>query len=152
MEGRVMTLLQTTAALNNGNSGGPLINEYGQVIGINTLKMSNTLSDISATVEGLGFAVPSSRVVSVINDIIATGGFRGLPSIGVYVQETEFADGTTHPVIDSVTENFGAEEAGLQKGDRNSGGGRYRRQHQHRSAGRPPDPHRGRERRAHYPA
>ena len=117
MEGRVMTLLQTTAALNNGNSGGPLINEYGQVIGINTLKMSNTLSDISATVEGLGFAVPSSRVVSVINDIIATGGFRGLPSIGIYVQETEFADGTTHPVIDSVTENFGAEEAGLQKGD-----------------------------------
>ena len=117
MEGRVMTMLQTTAALNNGNSGGPLINEYGQVIGINTLKMSNTLSDISATVEGLGFAVPSSRVVSVINDIIATGGFRGLPSIGVYVQETEFADGTTHPVIDSVTENFGAEEAGLQKGD-----------------------------------
>ena len=56
-------------------------------------------------------------MVSVINDIIATGGFRGLPSIGIYVQETEFADGTTHPVIDSVTENFGAEEAGLQKGD-----------------------------------
>lgn len=114
---RTMTLIQTDAALNNGNSGGPLINEYGQVIGINTLKMSNTLSDISATVEGLGFAVPSSRVVSVINDIIATGGFHGLPSIGVYVKETEFADGTTHPVIDSVTENFGAEEAGLQKGD-----------------------------------
>ena len=112
-----MPLIQTNAALNNGNSGGPLINEYGQVIGINTLKMSNTLSDISATVEGLGFAVPSSRVVSVINDIIATGGFHGLPSIGVYVKETEFADGTTHPVIDSVTENFGAEEAGLQKGD-----------------------------------
>ena len=117
VDGKTMTLLQTGAALNNGNSGGPLINEYGQVIGINTLKMSNTLSDISATVEGLGFAVPSSRVVSVINDIIATGGFRGLPSIGIYVQETEFADGTTHPVIDSVTENFGAEEAGLQKGD-----------------------------------
>ena len=117
VDGKTMTLLQTSAALNNGNSGGPLINEYGQVIGINTLKMSNTLSDISATVEGLGFAVPSSRVVSVINDIIATGGFRGLPSIGIYVQETEFADGTTHPVIDSVTENFGAEEAGLQKGD-----------------------------------
>ena len=112
-----MTLIQTNAALNEGNSGGPLINEYGQVIGINTLKMSNTLSDISATVEGLGFAVPSSRVVSVINDIIATGGFHGLPSIGVYVKETEFADGTTHPVIDSVTENFGAEEAGLQEGD-----------------------------------
>ena len=117
LDGKTLTMLQTNAAVNNGNSGGPLINAYGQVIGINTLKMSNTLSDISATVEGLGFAVPSSRVVSVITDIIATGGFHGLPSIGVYVQEPEFADGTTHPVIDSVTENFGAEEAGLQKGD-----------------------------------
>lgn len=77
--------------------------------------MSNTLSDISATVEGLGFAVPSSRVVSVINDIIATGGFRGLPSIGIYVQETEFADGTTHPVIDSVTETSAPRKRGCRR-------------------------------------
>ncbi len=117
MEGRVMTLLQTTAALNNGNSGGPLINEYAQVVGINTLKMSNTVSDTSATVEGLGFAVPTGRVVSVINDIAATGSFHGMPSIGVSVMETEQSDGTTRPVIDSVTENFGAAAAGLQKGD-----------------------------------
>ncbi|MFR7893564.1 MAG: trypsin-like peptidase domain-containing protein [Dysosmobacter sp.] len=54
-----MTLLQTNAALNNGNSGGPLINAYGQVIGINTLKMSTT-DDTEATVEGLGFALPIS--------------------------------------------------------------------------------------------
>lgn len=117
VEGRVMTLLQTTAALNNGNSGGPLINEYAQVVGINTLKMSNTVSDTSATVEGLGFAVPTGRVVSVINDIAATGSFHGMPSIGVSVMETEQSDGTTRPVIDSVTENFGAAAAGLQKGD-----------------------------------
>ena len=50
VDGRVMTLLQTTAALNNGNSGGPLINEYGQVVGINTLKMSGNGSEMEATV------------------------------------------------------------------------------------------------------
>ena len=118
MEGRVMTMLQTTAALNNGNSGGPLINEYGQVIGINTMKMSNNIADAeSATVEGLGFAVPTGRAVTVINDILATGAFHGIPSIGVYVAEEQQPDGTYRPVIDSVTENFGAEAAGLQRGD-----------------------------------
>ena len=111
-------LLQTTAALNNGNSGGPLINEYGQVIGINTMKMSNSIADAeSATVEGLGFAVPTGRAVTVINDILATGAFHGVPSIGVYVAEEQQPDGTYRPVIDSVTENFGAEAAGLLPGD-----------------------------------
>ena len=118
MEGRVMTMLQTTAALNNGNSGGPLINEYGQVIGINTMKMSNSIADAeAATVEGLGFAVPTGRAVTVINDILATGAFHGIPSIGVNVAEEQQPDGTYRPVIDSVTENFGAEAAGLLPGD-----------------------------------
>ena len=118
LEGRVMTMLQTTAALNNGNSGGPLINEYGQVIGINTMKMSNSIADAeAATVEGLGFAVPTGRAVTVINDILATGAFHGIPSIGVYVAEEQQPDGTYRPVIDSVTENFGAEAAGLLPGD-----------------------------------
>ena len=118
LEGRVMTMLQTTAALNNGNSGGPLINEYGQVIGINTMKMSNSIADAeAATVEGLGFAVPTGRAVTVINDILATGAFHGIPSIGVNVAEEQQPDGTYRPVIDSVTENFGAEAAGLQRGD-----------------------------------
>lgn len=113
-----MPLIQTNAALNNGNSGGPLINEYGQVIGINTMKMSNSIADAeAATVEGLGFAVPTGRAVTVINDILATGAFHGIPSIGVYVAEEQQPDGTYRPVIDSVTENFGAEAAGLQRGD-----------------------------------
>ena len=118
MDGKAMTMLQTTAALNNGNSGGPLINEYGQVIGINTMKMSNSMADAeAATVEGLGFAVPTGRAVTVINDILATGAFHGIPSIGVYVAEEQQPDGTYRPVIDSVTENFGAEAAGLLPGD-----------------------------------
>lgn len=118
LNGRQMTLIQTNAALNSGNSGGPLINCYGQVIGINTMKMSNSIADAeAATVEGLGFAVPTGRAVTVINDILATGAFHGIPSIGVYVAEEQQPDGTYRPVIDSVTENFGAEAAGLQRGD-----------------------------------
>lgn len=117
MEGRVMTLLQTTAALNNGNSGGPLINDCGQIIGINTLKMSGGAA-ATATVEGLGFAVPTTRAVSVINDIVATGAFHGFPTLGLYVYSEEQSDGTWQLFIQSATEDFGAAEAGLQKGDR----------------------------------
>ena len=116
MEGRVMTMLQTTAALNNGNSGGPLINDQGQVIGINTMKMSGGKT-ATATVEGLGFAVPTRRVVAVINDIMATGAFHGIPSLGIYVGQEMQADGAYQLVIYDVTEDYGAAEAGLLPGD-----------------------------------
>lgn len=116
MEGRVMTMLQTTAALNNGNSGGPLINDQGQVIGINTRKMSGGKT-ATATVEGLGFAVPTRRVVAVINDIMATGAFHGIPSLGIYVGQEMQADGAYQLVIYDVTEDYGAAEAGLLPGD-----------------------------------
>ena len=116
MEGRVMTMLQTTAALNNGNSGGPLINDRGQVIGINTMKMSGGKT-ATATVEGLGFAVPTRRVVAVINDIMATGAFHGIPSLGIYVGQEMQADGAYQLVIYDVTEDYGAAKAGLLPGD-----------------------------------
>ena len=62
-DGRTLTLIQTNAALNSGNSGGPLINCYGQVIGINTMKIGDYVS--SAGVEGLGFAIPSTTVKQI---------------------------------------------------------------------------------------
>ena len=115
VDGRVMTLLQTTAALNNGNSGGPLINEYGQIVGINTLKMSGNGSEMEATVEGLGFAVPISDACFVVNDIIANGRFRGVPVLGVMVIES--TDNGGQVSIYTVSEGGGAEEAGLLPGD-----------------------------------
>ena len=117
LDGRTLTVLQTTAALNNGNSGGPLINRYGQVIGINTLKMSGTGVPDEATVEGLGFALPISNACFVINDIIANGKFHGLPTLGVMVYTVETTDGTTAVLIEEVQSGYGAEEAGVQPGD-----------------------------------
>lgn len=81
VEDRKMTLIQTNAALNSGNSGGPLINCYGQVIGINTMKMSSYYSN--ASVEGLGFAIPVSVAKPIIDELIENGYVAGRPAIGI---------------------------------------------------------------------
>ena len=79
--GRTMTLIQTNAALNSGNSGGPLINCYGQVIGINTMKIGDYMS--AAGVEGLGFAIPSTTVKEIVDQLITQGYVSGRPSLGI---------------------------------------------------------------------
>ncbi len=117
MEGVSMQMLQTTAALNSGNSGGPLINAYGQVIGINTMKMSNTDLDHESTVEGLGFALPISDLTFAVNDLIALGHYRGVPVIGVTVVTVEMEEGGTGVAVHSVSKGSGAEEAGIHTGD-----------------------------------
>ena len=81
MDGRTMTLIQTNAALNSGNSGGPLINCYGQVIGINTMKIGTFTDD--AGVEGLGFAIPSATVKDIVDQLIAQGYVSGRPTLGL---------------------------------------------------------------------
>ncbi len=91
-----MILIQTSAAINFGNSGGPLLNQYGQVIGINTVKI---VSD-DGSAEGLGFAIPSRRVKYVADHLIAgeeikagVFGFmvytRPLPGGGIQLQSVE---------------------------------------------------------------
>lgn len=80
-KGHSMTLLQTNTAINEGNSGGPLFNMYGQVIGITNMKMVSMYSSI----EGIGFAIPSSTVSSVVNSLVQYGVVRGRPSIGITV-------------------------------------------------------------------
>ena len=78
--GRKMTLIQTNAALNSGNSGGPLLNCYGQVIGINTMKIGDYMD--GAGVEGLGFAIPSSTVKTVVDQLLHQGFVSGRPYLG----------------------------------------------------------------------
>ena len=67
VEGRTMTLIQTNAALNSGNSGGALINAFGQVVGITNMKMQS----YTTPVEGLGFAIPTATVKTVVDALIA---------------------------------------------------------------------------------
>jgi len=116
--GRTMTLIQTNAALNSGNSGGPLLNCYGQVIGINTLKIG-TFTD-SAGVEGLGFAIPSTTVKEIVDQLISQGYVSGRPSLGITgdaVSELQqrFYRLPAGVLIQSVTGN--AQTAGLSAGD-----------------------------------
>jgi len=112
----VMTLIQTNAALNNGNSGGPLINAYGQVVGINTMKMG---SKSSVSVEGLGFAIPISSSAYMVNDLIAFGEVRGEPVIGISVRTESvlLADGQRALEIMEVAPGSAADTAGIQIGD-----------------------------------
>ena len=81
VDGRTMSLLQTNAALNSGNSGGPLIDCYGQVVGINTLKIGSFVD--RAGVEGVGFAIPSSTVKVIVDQLITQGYVSGRPTLGI---------------------------------------------------------------------
>ena len=81
IDGRTMSLIQTNAALNSGNSGGPLINCYGQVIGINTMKIGVFTNH--SGVEGLGFAIPSATVKDIVDQIINQGYVSGRPTLGL---------------------------------------------------------------------
>ena len=120
MGGRTMTLIQTNAALNSGNSGGPLINCYGQVIGINTMKIG-TFTD-SAGVEGLGFAIPSATVKDVVDQLIRQGYVSGRPTLGIrgealsafYQHYYRLPAGL---YVTSVVRGSDADEKGIQEGD-----------------------------------
>lgn len=79
-DGTLTSVIQTDVAINSGNSGGPLINVAGQVIGINSMKLAG--SSDGSSVEGMGFAIPSNEVVKIINQLIKNGKISR-PSLGI---------------------------------------------------------------------
>ena len=118
VDGYSMVLIQTTAALNSGNSGGALINEYGQVVGITNMKMSA----YDDTVEGLGFAIPTTTVKTVVDDLIRQGYVSGEPSIGItcYTVTEEMAEEYDLPLgvyVKSVQQDSDAKKQGIFPGD-----------------------------------
>ncbi len=114
-------LIQTDAAINHGNSGGPLVNLAGQVVGINTLVVRDTTSGDVA--EGLGFAVPSNTVSAVAKQLIANGKVT-YPFIGItYAQiNPQTASQLNAPVqqgviVQEVSPGTPGATAGLQQND-----------------------------------
>lgn len=106
IESRTYNLLQTDAAINSGNSGGALINQYGEIIGINSVKLS------SSGIEGMGFAIAISEAKPIIDDLMSSGYVTGRPLVGISIKDTGYG-----LFIRSVTEGSGAEEAGLKAYD-----------------------------------
>ena len=115
VDGRTMNLIQTNAALNSGNSGGPLINAYGQVVGINTIKMSSDYSNV----EGLGFAIPSASIRRLVNDLLTYGEIQPEPSFGVTVLQTgaRLEEDVWGLEVLEVTPDSAADRAGIRTGD-----------------------------------
>ncbi len=111
-----MTLIQTDAAINPGNSGGALVNRKGQVIGINSAKISVN------GVEGLGFAIPMNTAKPIIDQLKTYGYVKGKPLMGISAQEVteEISRMYDLPVgiyISEVVQGGAAEAAGIKKGD-----------------------------------
>ncbi len=118
---QIEDLIQTDAAINQGNSGGPLVNLAGEVIGINTLVVRS--SESGAVAEGLGFAIPSNTAAAVAGQIIATGRFSR-PYLGIQWQAIYpgLARMYRLPVqwgvyVTDVASGGPANQAGLQPGD-----------------------------------
>lgn len=115
--GYSMLLLQTNAAINEGNSGGPLFNRYGQVIGITNMKIASPYSGV----EGIGFSIPSNTVIDIVNTLVQQGSIsRG--SIGVTLGEipeelTAYYDIPQGLYISAVNEDSDAYAQGVQAGD-----------------------------------
>lgn len=119
-DGTSMSMIQTDAAINSGNSGGPLFNMKGQVIGITTSKYSGT-SNSGATIEGIGFAIPMDDVQGMIDDILEYG-FVKSGYLGVMVQDVPAEDSAkyglpTGALVLEVVEGGCAHKAGIQAGD-----------------------------------
>ena len=114
-DGKKFNLIQTDAAINSGNSGGALVNSEGQVIGINTLKLSGT------GIEGMGFAIPINSTVDVTSQLIQYNKVRrpyiGISGVDLDDQTAERYKLVVGVYVKSVEQFSAAEKAGIKAGD-----------------------------------
>ncbi len=119
-DGTVINMIQTDAAINSGNSGGPLFNAKGEVIGITTAKYSGTTST-GAIIEGISFAIPLDDVIDLIEDLRDYGYVKSA-SLGVLVREVDPSVAETYNLpkgayVEDVTFGACAQKAGVQAKD-----------------------------------
>lgn len=116
IDGKNLTVIQTDAAINPGNSGGALMNSDGEVVGINTAKLS------SSAIEGIGYAIPSNIAIDIADQII-NNGYVERPYFGIMgktiTENTKriYNLNTTGVIVVEVEEDSNAERAGLKAGD-----------------------------------
>ena len=115
-----INMIQTDAAINSGNSGGPLFNMYGEVVGITSAKYSGTTSS-GASIEGISFAIPIDDVMSIIDDLQEYGYVTGA-YLGVTVTDTDAAAAKlygmpTGAYLNTVEDRGAADRAGVQPKD-----------------------------------
>lgn len=120
ISGRTLSLLQTTAAMSDGNSGGPLVNCYGQVVGINTTAIGEYTNALSAG--GVGFTIPMSCVKSVVEQLAEGGYVAGDPDLGLEGERLSsfFQNYYRLPsgmLITSVAPDSAAYACGIREGD-----------------------------------
>lgn len=114
---RTMNLIQTDASINSGNSGGPLINAYGRVIGITSAKVNPDYN-----VEGVGFAIPIDEAKIVIDDLIHYGYVKGRPTLGIEGKNIDAVNAQYYNIpqgfiVTKIEAGSAAERAGIVKGD-----------------------------------
>ena len=120
--GTTINMFQTDCAINSGNSGGPIFDMNGNVVGITTAKYSSSGYSNSASVEGIGFCIPINDAMSIVNDLMQYGYVKGRVSMGVSVRAmdntvAQYYNLPTGVYVADVTSGSAADNAGIQKGD-----------------------------------
>ena len=119
-DGSIISMIQTDAAINSGNSGGPLFNMNGEVVGITTAKYSGT-STSGASIEGIGFAIPIDDVKGIIDDLIdygyVTGAYMGITVSNTDEESASMFGLPTGAYVMSVEKGGSADRAGIQAKD-----------------------------------
>ena len=128
-DGTPINMLQTDAAINSGNSGGPLFDMNGNVIGITTAKYSGSTSS-GTSIEGIGFAIPINDAMTIVNDLMTYGYVTGQAYLGVLVDDLDSLTARYYSLplgvyVASVTEGSCADAAGVQPADIITGLGDY---------------------------
>lgn len=118
----LIDMIQIDAAINGGNSGGALLNNQGEVVGINTAKYSSSGLTSIASIEGMGFAIPISDIADLTRDLIDGKGDTSGVLLGIegYMTNTANSSGYNLPVgfyISKINDNSTAEQAGLEIGN-----------------------------------